>query len=195
MQVGVGYAKREICDGQSLASPGRWAPGSRVYPNSTHWNRISSVYRRFTEHHSTEELLVSLAIGRGDKCPLPPADAAGLKEELIKVAADCGFHLNRKFGDRVDIRFLDMLLRLADGLGEYSQGVRVGPGKRCQDCQHFTDRSENGDWHPNTTHWVSWSKLQIPEGSGAVITRPWKLSQTRSWKLCVIMPLGVNSWF
>ena len=34
MKVGVGYTQREYCDGQSLASPGRWPPGSRVYPSS-----------------------------------------------------------------------------------------------------------------------------------------------------------------
>ena len=34
MMVGVGYTQRELCDGQSLASPGRWPPGSRVYPTS-----------------------------------------------------------------------------------------------------------------------------------------------------------------
>ena len=27
MKVGVGYVQREFCDGQSLASPGRWPPG------------------------------------------------------------------------------------------------------------------------------------------------------------------------
>ena len=30
MKVGVGYTQRDFCDGQSLASPGRWLPGSRV---------------------------------------------------------------------------------------------------------------------------------------------------------------------
>ena len=30
MKVGVGYVEREFCDGQSLASPGRWPPGSRT---------------------------------------------------------------------------------------------------------------------------------------------------------------------
>ena len=30
MMVGVGYTQRELCDGQTLASPGRWPPGSRV---------------------------------------------------------------------------------------------------------------------------------------------------------------------
>ena len=54
MMVGIGYTQREICDGQSLASPGRWPPGSRVYPSSAHWKLISDCHRRFTEHHGTE---------------------------------------------------------------------------------------------------------------------------------------------
>ena len=37
MMVGVGYVQREFCDGQSLASPGRWSPEARVYPSSTAW--------------------------------------------------------------------------------------------------------------------------------------------------------------
>ena len=32
MQVGVGCTTREVCDGQGLASPGRWAPADRRYP-------------------------------------------------------------------------------------------------------------------------------------------------------------------
>ena len=138
MQVGVGYTQRDLCDGQTLASPDLWPPGSRLYPTSAHWNRISNVYRRFTDHHGTEELLVSLAMGKVDKCPFPLADIAGLKKELIDVAAEYGFHLERRSGDRTDVpidfRFLHMLHMMAGdpevGLGEYSQGVRVGPGTR-----------------------------------------------------------------
>ena len=32
MEVGVAYVSREFCDGQSLASPGRWSPEQRRYP-------------------------------------------------------------------------------------------------------------------------------------------------------------------
>ena len=138
MLVGVGYVQRDLCDGQSHASPGRWLPASRVYPSTDHWNRISDAFRRFTEHYGTEELLVLLAMGMVDECPFPFAEVANLKEELIKAAADCGFHLQRRADDRedipIDVRFLHVLLQLAGdpevGLGEYSQGVRVGPGKR-----------------------------------------------------------------
>ena len=35
MMVGVGYVSRELCDGQTLASPGRWHVSSRGYPESS----------------------------------------------------------------------------------------------------------------------------------------------------------------
>ena len=31
MQVGLGYTSRDFCDGQSLASPGRWLPDDRKF--------------------------------------------------------------------------------------------------------------------------------------------------------------------
>ena len=138
MKVGVRYTQRDFCDGQSLASPGRWPPVSRVCPSTNHWNLAVDCFRRFTQHHGTEELLVSLAMEKIEQCPFPPEDVADLERVIIKVAADGGFPMRKKAGDRVnvpmDFRFLDVLLRLADdpeiGLGEYAQGVRVGPGTR-----------------------------------------------------------------
>ena len=96
IQVGVGYIQRDLCDGQSLASPGRWAPASRFFPSTDHWNRTSNVFQRFTDHCGTEELLALLAMGKVDECPFPLVDVASLKEELIRTAAECGFHLERE---------------------------------------------------------------------------------------------------
>ena len=92
----------------------------------------------FPLHYGTESLLVSLAMGKVLECPFPAEEVERLKRDLIKLAASSGFALNRKAGDRVDVlidfRFLQLLLRVADdpetGPGEYSQGVRVGPGTR-----------------------------------------------------------------
>ena len=47
--VGIGYTQRQICDGQSLASPGRWAPASRVYPTSQHWKLVADRFIRFSD--------------------------------------------------------------------------------------------------------------------------------------------------
>ena len=96
MQVGIGYVQRDFCDGQSLASPGRWTQASRVYPSTDRWESISGVFQRFTEHFGAEELLVSLAVGNVESCPIPSADIVNLKNELIGVAAGCGFQLERR---------------------------------------------------------------------------------------------------
>ena len=138
MMVGVGYTQRELCDGQSLASPGRWPPGSRVYPTSQPWIQIAECYARFADHYGTETLLVSLASGKVTECPFPAEEISILNRELLGIASQHGFQTNGKPGDRTDVpinfRFLQMPLRIADdpeiGLGDYSQGVRVGPGTR-----------------------------------------------------------------
>ena len=80
-QVGVGYVQRDLCDGQSLASPGRWAPASRVYPSTNHWRCISDTFQRFTDTYGTQDLLISLAMGKVDKCPFPPDAVASLGKE------------------------------------------------------------------------------------------------------------------
>ena len=192
MQVGVGYTQRELCDG-----------GSRLYPTSAHWNRISNVYRRFTDHHGTEELLVSLAMGKVDKCPFPLADIAGLKKELIDVAAEYGFHLERRSGDRTDVpidfRFLHRLLVMAGDpevdLGDYSQGVRVGPGTVTPRLPAFTDQRENGVWLLSMNLWVTWSRQQNPKEHGVGSIRRWRPSKIRSWNLFTIKLHGVSFWF
>ena len=138
MMVGVGYVQREFCDGQSLASPGRWPPGSRVYPSSPVWSSVQECFWRFTAHYGTEKLLVDLAMGKVEESPFPPDEIQQLKQAVISAASRAGIPILRKSGDRVDVpidyRFLDVLLRAADdpeiGLGEYAQGVKVGPGTR-----------------------------------------------------------------
>ena len=71
MQIGVGYTVRDFCDGQSLATPGRWPPVTRQYPCSDTWTSVSELVRKFSEHYGTTQLLMDLALGRVEKC-LPP---------------------------------------------------------------------------------------------------------------------------
>ena len=125
MKVGVGYTQRDFCHGQSLASPRRWPPGSRVYPSSHSWTSVVDCFMRFTNHHGTD-----LAMGKIDSCPFPLDDVAELKRSVIGAAAGFGHQIERRPGDRsdvpIDYRFLDLLLRVAEvpevGLGEYAQG-------------------------------------------------------------------------
>ena len=138
MKIGVGYVQRDFCDGQSLASPGRWPPGARENPSTSAWTGVRDCFWKFTSHYGTERLLVELAMGKIQSSPFPPAEVAELKQQVIDTAGRSGYQIVRRTGDRTDVpldyRFLDLLLRVAEdpevGLGEYAQGVRVGPGAR-----------------------------------------------------------------
>ena len=79
MAVGLGYTSREYCDGQSLASPGRWPPGSRNYPSSPDWVSVASQYQKFAECYGTEQLLVSLALGKIKESPFEKKEIEELK--------------------------------------------------------------------------------------------------------------------
>ena len=138
MLVGVGYTTREYCDGQSLASPGRWAPEARKYPTNPAWLAVACLYQAFADSFGTESLLVSLALERVKEPPFEAKAVRELKASAIAELHGRGIHLERKTGDREDVpidkRYLDLLLRAAGdpevGLGEYAQGIRVGPGVR-----------------------------------------------------------------
>ena len=69
MQVGSGYASRPVCDGQSLASPGRQAPKTRRYPSSEDWFWTAGCFMEFAKVHGTAGLLMNLALGRVDESP------------------------------------------------------------------------------------------------------------------------------
>ena len=137
MLVGV-YTTREYCDGQSLASPGRWAPESRKYPTNPAWLAVASLYQAFAETYGTESLLVSLALGRVKEPPFEAKAVQELKASAIEELHGRGMKLERKTGDRedvpIDYRDLDLLLRVSGdpevGIVEYVQGIRVGPAVR-----------------------------------------------------------------
>ena len=92
----------------------------------------------FADSFGTESFLVSLALGRVKEPPFEAKAVRELKASAIAELHGRGIHLERKTGDREDVpidkRYLDLLLRAAGdpevGLGEYAQGIRVGPGVR-----------------------------------------------------------------
>ena len=130
MKIGVGYVQREtfVMVGHShLPVDGHLDREFIHRRKSGTWLPIVSGGSPVC-HHGTEQLLVSLAMEKIEECPFPPEDVAELKQELIDVAAGCGFLMQRKEGDRTDVpidfKFLDLLLRAAGdpeaGLGEYA---------------------------------------------------------------------------
>ena len=138
LQVGIGYTSRDYCDGQGLASPGRWPIEHRRYPSSQAWEIVRERFTRYTEFRGTPELLMALALGKVEGCPFDVKETDALKKELIEDLRRHGLDIGRRQGDReelpIDFRFLSLLLRAAEdpevGLGEFAQGVRVGPGSR-----------------------------------------------------------------
>ena len=138
LQVGVGYTSREVCDGQGLCSPGRWAPANRRYPTGPRWEPVAKLFMDFARSYGTTDVLSRLALGQVPSSPFMPEKIAELKLNIIDYLSTQGIHLSRTTEDRsdlpVDYRFLHLLLTASGdpevGLGEFSRGVRVGPGAR-----------------------------------------------------------------
>ena len=106
--VGTGHTSREFTDGQSLASTGRWPPGSRV-------GQLPPSFLDFSRIRCPPELLLRLALGRIAANPFDPALITGLKSETISVREEHGLLVTREADDRsdvpIDYRYLDLLLR------------------------------------------------------------------------------------
>ena len=79
MMISSGYTSREFCDGQSLASPGRWEPHARKYPENPCWSEVSTLYMGFAQRVGTTSLLMDLALGRVEKSPFQEEEVSTLK--------------------------------------------------------------------------------------------------------------------
>ena len=71
MVICSGYTRREACDGLSLASPGRWPPDQRNYPQSIEWLEVAEKVRDFARREGPPELLMKVALGQVNACPCP----------------------------------------------------------------------------------------------------------------------------
>ena len=106
---------------------------ARVYPESVAWSSIAETFRDYANRLGTPDLLVKLACGR-----VVARLVRHLKEEVLSTLETHSHSVLSKPGDRVDLpidfRFLQQLLLAAEdpeiGLGDFSRGVRVGPGVR-----------------------------------------------------------------
>ena len=138
MQVGTGYTSREYCDGQSLASPGRWPTDSRKYPTHALWKLVTDRYWSFCVKVGSPELLMKLALGQVQDTPFHGEDIQALKNSTVEALASHGHCMQPQPTDRpevsIDYRFLQLLLNAAQdpevGIGQYASGVRIGPGVR-----------------------------------------------------------------
>ena len=72
MMVGSGYSIREYCDGQTVASPGRWPVKFRKYPEVMGWKRVG-----------TMELLMNFAMGRVTESPFLREAVDSLRNRIM----------------------------------------------------------------------------------------------------------------
>ena len=195
MQVGVGYTAREFCDGQTLASPGRWPPNQRRYPASVPWSRASGLLMDFARRAGTTDLLAKLAVGRVETCPFDTSEIQDLRRRIIEALAECGLHLNRTPDDRsdvpVDFRLVQLLLTAAEdpevALGDFAPGVRVGPpGARLATTASTLPREEESGVCQNRQIQRSTllrRKWTTPSGSGTTRLSPsFQIRCCRCWK-------------
>ena len=188
MMIGSGYVTRELCDGQSPASPGRWPIHDRAYPKNEKWKRASKLIVDFARVHGTAEPLMKLALGQVDKCPFDVDSVSELKRQVVETLQSDGIHMSRTSKDRVDVpidfRFLSALLTAAQdpevGLGDFACGVRVGPGVRLGSLLS-TRQTASGVSQSSQTHWITWKATQEESLHGDGTTPRYKNCPTKLW--------------
>ena len=156
----VGYTARDHCDGQPLASMGRWPPSQRWYPNSTLWKAIVNILRKYADTYCSADVLVSLALGKVTQCPFSADSVTDLKNSIIAEASESGCELRRVEGDRrdvpIDLRFMDLLLMIAGdqevGLGFTHNVFELASEYGCRRSQRCTDGSDARVLQNKQTH-------------------------------------------
>ena len=100
MQVSIVYTVRYFCNGQSLASPGRWSPSERRYPKTDEWEAVVVLVKRF----SNVRRLMDLALGRLEECPFPIDAVSALKNEFVNVVTGVELEARRRLPRRASHR-------------------------------------------------------------------------------------------
>ena len=128
MQNGVGHTGRDLCDGQTLASPGRWPPAMRRFPRSDSW-KAQKVLRMFRNGKALD------GAGTGSSQGMPfPERCCERTQRRSRGCAIVTWKAVTATKLPIDFRFLDLLLRASEDpdtqLGTFAQGVKVGPCTR-----------------------------------------------------------------
>ena len=89
--MGSGCTSRPVCDGLSLASPGRWASHTRRYPTSEHWKEVAGHFLEFARRRGSADLLMKFALGKVEESPFKPHAVAKLKLKVGRVRLEVFF--------------------------------------------------------------------------------------------------------
>ena len=113
--------RRDTCNGQSLASPGRWPVEHRTYSEDETSRFVAGLGTDFSRRVGTPASLASLVVRRIAECPFSPDSIQTLKRSVIRGLAARGLSSARKGGHSQDIPVAQ---------GWFDGGVRAGPGTR-----------------------------------------------------------------
>ena len=90
VQIWSEYTSRDVCDGQSPASPGRWPVENRRYPEHGPRLSVSSLSTDFSRRVGTPALLISLELGKISECPFAVDDIEALKKAVADALSLLG---------------------------------------------------------------------------------------------------------
>ena len=166
MMIGTGYTSRLYCDGQSLASPGRWPPAQRRCPSNPEWLLVASLFRSFVDTYGSPELLMRLALGRVDSSPFGTKEIEELRSDIISGLGKLGINIKTSAADSRDVlldyRFLELLLAAVRdpdvSLGAFAEGLRVGPESDSRGSRPFTRLRNDGAFLNNLTPYYTWKR-------------------------------------
>ena len=102
MRVGLGHTGRGFCDGQSAASPGRWATSERRCATDQCWQNVSKHFLNFAAQFGIAELLPKPALGKVETCPYPEDAIKRLRQDVVADLEKIGLVLESHPDDRID---------------------------------------------------------------------------------------------
>ena len=199
LMVGSSCTVHEVCDGQSLASPGRWAVEDRRYPEDPVWSEVSRRYMDYAERAGTLELLTSLALGKVSSCPFPHAEIEELKRGVVDYLQTEGFLSGRHPEDRTDVpidfRYLALLLRVSSdpeiSLGDFFlEECESDRGRDFHDCRRSI--SGRGNCLTRTILRRIWKARLSAIQCGGKTTLRLRSMCPESWPYSMIRAAGVR---
>ena len=94
LSIGRGETTRELHDGASLCSPGRWPPERRRLPDNRLLSELREELRRYAAPLPSTSLFARLACGKVNECPF--RDLAELRERVYRRFERAGERPRRK---------------------------------------------------------------------------------------------------
>ena len=192
MQIGTGYNSREFCDGQSLASPGRWPVPHRRFPSDLTWNMVSVKLMANAEINGPPRLLMDLALARIQESPFGSVNLATLKAE-VSLRGDCtsNVQLRTERTSRLIIGFFSCYsqqrpIQKYTSVHLLRESVWV-QGRGCPGCEREIHRKGNGRSQNKLTPTITVSCRQMPTRSGGETIPRWLSTQTKSSRLYLLL--------